>query len=157
MDKGSKVLGARPHPGNPFICERKGLKNWLSLKSNRKESLCECNSLREPAPSQAVSRTWQHLPCGFGFRVGKDLGVKGLWSLPPQLSGIAQAKCVAGESPHGGPERPLSKAMKMKPGFCWKPQDVGGTKAVGCLPGRATYRERNQPESSQQNWKGRAI
>lgn len=64
---------------------------------------------------------------------------------------------MAGESLHGGPERPLSKAMKMKPGFCWKLQDVGGTKAVGCLPGRATYRERNQPESSQQNWKGRAI
>lgn len=54
--------------------------------------------------------------------------------------------------PDGGPERPLSKAMKVKPGLRWR---------LPSLPGRATYWVWNQPKRqmccSQQNWKGGAI
>lgn len=47
------------------------------------------------------------------------------------------------ESRHGGPERSLYEAMKVKPGLCRRPQDA---RSVGHLPRRAAHRKWNQPE-----------
>lgn len=46
---------------------------------------------------------------------------------------------------HGGPKRLLHEAMKMKPGLCWRPQDIGGARDMGCLPETAASRGWNQP------------
>ena len=37
---------------------------------------------------------------------------------------------MSGVSLHGGPERPLSEAVKVKSGLCWRPQDVGAEMPV---------------------------
>lgn len=36
--------------------------------------------------------------------------------------------------------------MKVKPGLRWRPQDVLDTRALGCLPKKVVYRNRNQPQ-----------
>lgn len=40
-----------------------------------------------------------------------------LWDLPPRLRRATEAKCVAEESLHRGPEGPLCKSVKVKPGL----------------------------------------
>lgn len=50
----------------------------------------------------------------------------------------SEARHGSGEVLHGHLERPLCEAMKVTPGFYWRPQDVGDTRAVVHLPGRAT-------------------
>lgn len=47
---------------------------------------------------------------------------------------------------HGGPERSLHNAVKVKPGLKKKHQDVGGIRAVGCLPKKTAYKEWNQAQ-----------
>lgn len=63
---------------------------------------------------------------------------------PPQFRKAAEARCVGevslhrdperpgvGEvSLHRGPERLQSEAVKVKPRFHWRPQDIGGARAV---------------------------
>lgn len=67
-----------------------------------------------------------------------------MWNLPPKSRKAAETKFVAGVSLHGGPERPLSEAVKVKPGFPWRPQDVEDARAMRYLPGRAADTEWNQ-------------
>lgn len=40
-----------------------------------------------------------------------------LWDLPPRLRRATEAKCVAEESLHRGPEGPLCESVKVKPGL----------------------------------------
>jgi hypothetical protein len=62
----------------------------------------------------------QRLPCGPHYRVPASL--------------------------HGCPERPLCEAVKVKPGWPWRLQDVGDGRVVGCQPRKAANREWNQRE-----------
>lgn len=45
---------------------------------------------------------------------------------------------------HGGLERPLHEAVKLKPGLPQKSQDVGDARAMGYRPRRAANRVWNQ-------------
>jgi len=47
---------------------------------------------------------------------------------------------------HGNPERPLCEAIKVKPGFYWRPQAVGYDRVIGNLPKRAADKVWNQPK-----------
>lgn len=47
---------------------------------------------------------------------------------------------MSGVSLHGGLERPLCKAMKVKPGLPWRPQNVGDDRAVGYFQRRDSNR-----------------
>lgn len=53
---------------------------------------------------------------------------------------------MAGQSLHEGPERPLCEAVKVKPGLCWKLQDVRGDGDMEYLPRRDANREWNHPK-----------
>lgn len=68
---------------------------------------------------------------------------------------------MTGQSLHEGPDRSLCEAVKVKPGLCWKLQDVRGAGDMGCLPRREANRERNHPKRKvccrHQRWKDRAI
>lgn len=81
---------------------------------------------------------------GSSFRVMKDEGERGLWNLPSQLRKAPKARHVPGEALFGDPERPLNKAVKVKPELCWRPQSVGNAPTMGWLPRRAAPREWNQ-------------
>lgn len=48
-----------------------------------------------------------------------------------------EARSVSGLSQNGDLERPLCEAMKVKPGFLWRPQDADNTRVMACLLGRA--------------------
>lgn len=61
----------------------------------------------------------------------KDTRIKGFWNIP-KLRRAIEASNMAGESHHGGPERPLYE------------EDVRGTRAVGYLQRRAADREWNK-------------
>lgn len=74
------------------------------------------------------SRAWQLQPCGCGFRVKERR--KG-FTVSPQLRKATEARCVASMSLYGGLERPLCEAVKVKSGSPWRPQDVGGARALG--------------------------
>lgn len=37
---------------------------------------------------------------------------------------------MAGESLDGGPEKPSSKVVKVKPGLLWRPQDAAGASTM---------------------------
>lgn len=52
---------------------------------------------------------------------------------------------MSGVSLHGGLERPLCKAMKVKPGLPWRPQNVGDDRAVG-------YFQRRDPNRGISPW-----
>jgi hypothetical protein len=58
---------------------------------------------------------------------------RGLWTLPLQLRKATEARHVLGVSLHGGPERPLCGAVKMKPELLWRPREVGDARAMGEL------------------------
>lgn len=53
---------------------------------------------------------------------------------------------MAGVSLHGGPEKPLCEAEKVKPGSPWIPPDVGDARIVVHLSRRAANRQYNQPK-----------
>ena len=53
---------------------------------------------------------------------------------------------MSGVSLHGGIERPLCEAVRVKPGLPWGPEDVGDVRFVGYLPKRAANREWSQPK-----------
>lgn len=42
----------------------------------------------------------------------------------------------------------MPEAEGLKPVLHCRPQDVGGVIAVACLPGKAAYRENNQPKGA---------
>jgi hypothetical protein len=72
----------------------------------------------------------------------KNTGAKELWNFPLELRKDMEVRCMFIEkSFRGGPERLLCKAVKLNPGLCWRPQAVGDTRAMGCLQGRAEYRQ----------------
>lgn len=52
---------------------------------------------------------------------------------------------MSGVSLHGGLERPLCEAVKVKPGLPWGPQDVGDARLVGYLPRKAADWVWSQP------------
>lgn len=54
--------------------------------------------------------------------------------LPSQLRKAPEARHVPGEVLLGHPERPLNKAVKVKPELCWRPQSVGNVPTMGWLP-----------------------
>lgn len=47
---------------------------------------------------------------------------------------------------HGGPERPLYEAVKVKPGLPKNPQDTGDARVVGYLSKKVAKREWTQPK-----------
>lgn len=51
---------------------------------------------------------------------------------------------MSGVSLHGGPERPLCEAVKMKPESPWRPQDAGDARDTVYLPRRAAEQVWNQ-------------
>lgn len=48
---------------------------------------------------------------------------------------------MTGQFLHEGPERALCEAVKVKPGLCWKLQDVRGDGDMGYFPRRDANRE----------------
>lgn len=87
-------------------------------------------------PPLTNSRTWQHWPHGSGFRI-KDLR-KRLWNLPLQLRKATEAR-------HGGSERTLHEAVKVKPALSGRLQVVGDGQSLGTCQ-RTTNKEWKQPE-----------
>lgn len=71
---------------------------------------------------------------------------KGSWHFRLQLGEAAIGRRVSGKSLHGHLERPLWEALKVKPGLCWRPQDVGDARAMGYLPSRAADWGWNPPK-----------
>lgn len=71
----------------------------------------------------------------FWFEVMKDTLLKALWNLSPWLRRTTEINHVAKESLEEGPEKPLSEAMKVKPGLHWRSQDVRDTRAIGFFQG----------------------
>lgn len=67
-----------------------------------------------------------------------------LWNQPPHVRRGAEARRLAAEALHEGPEEPLHEAVKVKPGLHWRLRDVRGARAVGYLPERPAYRAQNQ-------------
>lgn len=62
----------------------------------------------------------------------KDRG-KGLQTLPPWLRKGSKAKCLEGQSLPGSPQKALCESVKVKPGLCWRPQDVRNSRVTGYL------------------------
>jgi hypothetical protein len=56
---------------------------------------------------------------------------KGIIKFPS--SKAAEARYISRMSLHGGPERPLCEALKVKPGFHWRHQDVRDSRVSECL------------------------
>ena len=52
---------------------------------------------------------------------------------------------------HGGPERPLHEAVKVKSGLCWRPQEIADARVMGCLPRRIASRIWNQPRERERD------
>lgn len=90
--------------------------NFLCLKSNStiKQSLCRYNSRRGPVLSQGrIEQT-------HGSRQSQEQNL-------PQISRDAvEVKGV----PVWRPGEPLHEAVKVKPGFWWRPQDVGDDRTL---------------------------
>lgn len=72
-----------------------------------------------------------------GFRVMKEIKIKGLKNLPLWLRRAAEARCMAEKSLYGSLKRPVHKAGKVKTGLCWRLQDVGVTRALSHLSRQA--------------------
>ncbi|MGE9641895.1 hypothetical protein ACQP3J_33175, partial [Escherichia coli] len=70
----------------------------------------------------------------------KEERMRRKWNLPLWLKKAAEAMYVLGVSLHGGPERPLCEAVKVKSGLPWRPQDVGDARVIGYLLRRAANR-----------------
>lgn len=51
-----------------------------------------------------------------------------------------EGRDISGKSLHGGPENPLHQAVKVRPGLCWRPEDVGDARAMVYLPRRTSHR-----------------
>lgn len=66
------------------------------------------------------SRTWQLWLHGSGLTVKKD-AAKGLWR---ELRKATEVRHMAGKSLHGGPEKLLFEATKLKPELHWRPEEV---------------------------------
>lgn len=73
----------------------------------------------------------------------KDTKVEGLFNLPLWLKKATETRGVTWESRHEGLEGSWHEFVKVNPGFCWRPQDVGDSKAMGCLLRRTAKRQRN--------------
>lgn len=87
--------------------------------------------------SAVVGReTWQLWPHYSGFSI-KDTR-KGLWNLPSKLRRLLRLRpCQGCVSVHGGPERSLCEAVKVKPRWCWRLQDAGDGGVMGYLVRKA--------------------
>jgi hypothetical protein len=99
---------------------------------------------RGPSASPSKQKTVPASGVFLAFRV-KDTR-KGLWDLPLQLRKAAEARCESDMSRYGGPEGPMHKAVKVKPGFTWSLEDFGDARVLVYLPRRAGSREWNQPK-----------
>ena len=55
-----------------------------------------------------------------------------------------QDLCGRVKMPAGLPEKIVHKAVKVKPELHWRPQDIGDSRAVECLPVSTTYRQLSQ-------------
>ena len=73
---------------------------------------------------------------------------KGLWNRPPRPRKAAESRCIPRVYLGGGLERPVCEVVKMKPGWPWRPQDVGNARAMGYLPRKVANREWNEPQRS---------
>lgn len=61
---------------------------------------------------------------------------------------------MSGVSLHGGLERLLQEAVKVKPGFQWRPQNVGDARVTEYLPGKATSRrEYVEDNKAERSWR----
>ena len=63
----------------------------------------------------------------------------------------------SGVSLHGGPKWPLCEAVQVKPGVCYRSQDAGDARVVGCLPKRAANRECAEASKARRDWVLRAL
>lgn len=82
---------------------------------------------------------------------------RGLQNLSLWLRKAMETRSVSGVSRLGGPERTLYKAIKVKPGLCWRPQDAGDrnhriSAKESCRPGVEPDQERKVC-CNQQSWK----
>lgn len=60
--------------------------------------------------------------------------------LPPGLRRVVKAKSEAGVSQQGGPNKPLHKAVKVKPRLYWIFQNVRGARTMTYLLSRIAHR-----------------
>lgn len=141
---------------------RKRSQRFPGPKKSKKSSVYKFNSRREPGSIQsselnlAASVVWP------GFRVLMDIGIKGLWDLPPWLRGATEVRHMRSSCMKALMGHCMREAMKGRPGSYWKPQHNGlASRARACLPEIASHRKWNQPKlqvcGSQDRRKGRAI
>lgn len=78
-----------------------------------------------------------------------------LWNFPSKLRKAAEARFVAGEPLHGGPESPLDESVKMKPVLHWKRHILGmPSHERRC---RVEQAQEKNVYCSQQRWKSTWI
>jgi hypothetical protein len=87
-------------------------------------------------------------------REQQSLSALPMWNLPPRLRKVTEARCVAGVSLRGGPERPLCEAVKVSRDCCEQTQNIEDVRAVGHLPGKAAKWEWDQPKRESTKLKG---
>jgi hypothetical protein len=125
----SRASGKEP---TQLVCERKRPRVFLVLKIISKSNIMQINSRRTRAHPMQQPNLQPLLPLG-----------------AMESSSQLENSCwgEVWRSVRGGdPERPLHEAVKVKPGFCWRPQDAGGARVRGYLARRATHREWKQPK-----------
>ena len=92
-------------------------------------------------PQQAAElASFSHMVLALESRI-EEVVIESLW-----LRKASEARHMSGVACHGGPERPLCEAVKMKPGLPWRPQDIGDARVMWYLPRRAANRVWNQPK-----------
>lgn len=118
------------HPAEPAACGKERPKELpVPKEQQQRKTYTACDSRRGPG---TIPSRQQNLPHGgSGFRVMRNTGVQGLWSLPLWLRKTAEARLVAGESLYRGLKRLLCETVTVKPGLCWRSEDVRDASAVG--------------------------
>lgn len=78
---------------------------------------------------------------------GSHVRRKRLWNRPLWLRKAAEASHVPGGSLRGGSERSSCGTVKVKSGFCWRPQYTRDARAMRCLLGYGIGTRPAQPRS----------
>lgn len=150
-NKGSGGLGARPYPVQLSSYDKE-LKESFSCKADhpQQEAAAAADVIEQGAtfqPQQAAELiSFGHVVLALRVRDTR----KKLWDLPLQLRKAAKARWASGMSLHRGPGMRLGEAVRTKPWFPWRPQDVGDARViVGYTPRKAANREWKQPERKQ--------
>lgn len=137
-------------PHTLVICERKGPRAFSVPRKQLQTKAATHVVQVDEGPTHASCRAWQCCLLGAGFSVKGAKG-EGSWILPLWAQRTEAGQHMAGDSPREGPamsgcsQRPLC-GVKRKPELCWRPQDIGGVRAMGYLPKKASHGEWRPPQ-----------